>query len=93
MVIACDASAIVVPSPSELEALARLQMTARRLGATIELHNASSALTDLIAVAGLADVLVVAGPGDDSGVEVKRETEEGEQLGIDEEILSGDDTT
>jgi len=93
MVIACDARAIAVPSPPALEALARLQLSARRLGATIELHNVSPALADLIAVAGLADVLVVAGPSDDSGVEVEREAEEGEQPGIDEEVLGGDDTT
>ena len=93
MVIACDARAIAVPSPPELDALVRLQLTARRLGATIELHNVSPALADLIAVAGLADVLVVAEPGDDSDVEVPRQPEQGEQLGIDEEVLGGDDAT
>jgi len=79
-VIACDASRVLAPDQPALDALARLQLAARRLGATIELHNASAALADLIAIAGLGDVLVVA----ESGVEVQGQVEEREERGIDE---------
>jgi ABC-type transporter Mla MlaB component len=85
-VIACDVSRIGDPDGPALDALVRLQLTARRMGTTIELHNACPALVDLIAIAGLGDVLVIAG----SGVEMHGQVEEGEQRGIDEEVL-GDD--
>jgi hypothetical protein len=88
--IACDVSSLVEPDQRALDSLARLQLTARRLGRTIQLHHASRALIDLIDLAGLADVLVVV-PGEcvvsvGPGVEVNREVEETEQLGVDEEV-------
>ncbi len=52
----------------------------------IELHNASAELADLIALAGLSDVLPVV----ESGVEMHGKIEEREQRGVDEEVL-GDD--
>jgi hypothetical protein len=86
IVVVCDVSQIVDPDRPALEALARLQLTARRLGVTIQLQNACPVLVDLIALAGLTDVLVVA----DSGVEVDRQVEEREEVGIDEEVHRGD---
>ncbi len=88
IVIVCDVRQIVAPDASALEALARLQLTAHRLGVTIQLQNACPVLVDLIALAGLTDVLVVA----DSGVEVDRQVEEREQARIDEEVLRSDDS-
>jgi hypothetical protein len=88
IVIVCDVSQIVDPDRPALEALARLQLTARRLGVTIQLQNACPVLVDLIALAGLTDVLVVA----DSGVEVDRQVEEREQARVDEEVLRSDDS-
>jgi ABC-type transporter Mla MlaB component len=85
--IAYDVSGLTQPDQRALEALARLQLTARRLGTTIRLHHASRALVELIEVAGLADVLVVV-----SGVEVDGKVEELEQGGIDEEVHRGDRT-
>jgi ABC-type transporter Mla MlaB component len=85
--IACDVRELTCADVPALDALARLQLTARRFGMTIELHNASRALVDLIALVGLADVLVVV----DSGVEMHGEIEEREQHGADEEVLGGDD--
>jgi hypothetical protein len=85
-VIACDVSRIEDPDGPALDALVRLQLTARRMGTTIELHNACRALVDLIAISGLADVLVIA----ESGVEMHGQVEEGEQRRVDEEVL-GDD--
>jgi ABC-type transporter Mla MlaB component len=84
--IACDVSDLTCADAPALDALARLQLTARRFGLTIELHNASAALVDLIALVGLADVLVVV----DSGVEMDRKLEEREEHGADEEVLRDD---
>jgi hypothetical protein len=89
LVIACDVSEFAAPDEPLLDTLARLQLTARHFGATIRLHNACRLLVDLIDIAGLADVLVVA-PEDRSGVEMERKTEDREQLGPDEEVLGGD---
>jgi hypothetical protein len=95
-VIVCDVSRIAVPDASMLDVLLRLQLTASRLGATVELHNACAVLVDLIALTGLSDVLVVAGPDPNppdragSRVEVHGQIEEREQRGIDEEVLGGD---
>ena len=69
-----------------LDTLARLELVARRFGATIRLRNAGDALVELIAWAGLADVLEV----EQSGVEMDRQVEEGEELGVDEEVHRGD---
>ena len=84
---ACDVSGIVEPDELALEALARLQLTAQRLGVSIRLHNAGAALVDLLALAGLSDVLVVA----ESGVEANRKVEERKEVGVDEEVHRGDD--
>lgn len=83
-----DVSRIAEPDEPVLDALARLQLTARRLGVAIRLHNACPLLVDLIDIAGLADVLVVTA----SDVEVDRQVEEREEVGIDEVVLRGDDT-
>ncbi len=84
--IVCDVRGIVV-DVGALDALVRLQLTALRMGTTIELHNVCPALVQLISFAGLADVLVIAG----SGVEMHGQIEKGEQRGVDEEVLRGDD--
>ena len=88
IVIACDVRGVTQPDEGALDTLARLQLVARRWGATIRLLNASPALVDLITCAGLAEVLVVGG----SGVEVDRKVEEREEPGVDEEVLRGDGT-
>ena len=83
---ACDVSRFVHPDEETLETLTRLQLGARRLGASIELYNAGSLLADLIEIAGLTDVLVVVR----SGVEMHGQLEQREKLWIDEEVLRGD---
>ena len=74
--IAFDVSQITVPDAAMLNALARLALTARRLGTSIELHNACPRLRDLLVIAGLTDVLVVVDRDPDasggSGVEMER---------------------
>jgi hypothetical protein len=84
--VACDVSKIVHPNEEALDTLARLQLTARRLGTSIRLYNASPLLADLVEIAGLREVLVVV----PSGVDVHGQAEQREELWIDEEVLRGD---
>ena len=96
--IDCDVSALTDADELALEALVRLQLTARRLGRSIRLCNASTQLVDLLALVGLTDVLpVVDGAGNccelaavDSGVEVNGQVEEREQVRVDEVVDRGD---
>ncbi len=53
----CDVSGVDVDAVT-VDALARLQLAARRTGCTVRLQNASSELLDLVAFMGLRDVLV-----------------------------------
>jgi hypothetical protein len=85
--IVIDVSRLAPPDAPALDTLARLHLMALRMGATIRIRNACPLLVDLIDIAGLADVIVVVAG---SGVEVGRQVEEDEQIGIDEEVL-GDD--
>ena len=55
-VIVCDVSALTADARS-IDALARLQLTARRLGRRIRLHRASRELDELLAFLGLDDVV------------------------------------
>ena len=65
-----------------VEALARLQLAARRKGLDLRLHVVSRELRDLIELTGLTQVL---------GVEPRRQAEEREQrLGVEEEGELGD---
>jgi len=80
-VISFDAAAITGADEAMLDALARLQLAARRLGVTIELRNARTELVDLLNLIGLASAL---------GVEVDGQSEAQEQLGVDEEVDRGD---
>lgn len=52
----CDVRGIE-PDAVTVDALARLQLAARRHGATIRLRHASTALRELVALMGLSDVL------------------------------------
>jgi ABC-type transporter Mla MlaB component len=54
-VAVCDVASVVVDAVT-VDALARLQLVARRYGCQIRLGNASDELRDLIAFMGLADV-------------------------------------
>ena len=81
-VITFDAGAITGADEAVLDALARLQLAARRIGVSIELRNACPELRDLLNLVGLAGELL--------GVEVEGQPEEREQVGIDEEVDRGD---
>jgi ABC-type transporter Mla MlaB component len=55
--IICDVATVVDPDAATVDALARLQLTARRLGGRILLRDPCGELQELISFAGLADVL------------------------------------
>jgi len=57
--VVCDVRPLAADAVT-VDALARLQLTARRLGRRIKLHRPSRELEELLAFAGLADVV---GPG------------------------------
>jgi hypothetical protein len=60
--IVCDVRA-VPPDAAAIDTLARLQLTARRVGLELRLRHASTELQDLLAFAGLRDVLRIEARG------------------------------
>jgi ABC-type transporter Mla MlaB component len=75
--IACDVGELARPDAGTIDALARLALTTRRLGHEIGLQRASEELAELLALAGLSEVL---------GGEPRGQTEEGEErVGVQEE--------
>ena len=76
-----DASAFA-PDVATIDALARLQLVARRAGRRLRLRRASKELVELITFCGLGEVL---------GVEPRRESEEREKgVRVEEERELGD---
>lgn len=76
----------VPPDLALVDALARLQLTVRRFGSSIRLRNPSRELLDLLDLVGLADLVGAR----DLPLDAGRETEGGEQLGV-EEVVPGRD--
>ncbi len=74
--LVCDVGAIVAPDAVTVDALARLHLTARRLGRHMRISHASPELHDLLAFVGLSAVMSLS---DRSGLEVRRQTKEREQ--------------
>jgi ABC-type transporter Mla MlaB component len=87
-VVVCDVGAIVDPDVSTIDALARLQLTARRLGRGISLSHASRELQELLVLMGLRDAvpLDAALPLQSSGEPEERE----KALRVEEETDPGD---
>ncbi|MBL1098659.1 STAS domain-containing protein [Streptomyces coffeae] len=103
--VTVDVGAVGRPDLAVVEALARLRLTARRLGRGMRLRNAGGELRELLAWAGLEDTLTggrdtgsgaggATRPGsgrEDLRVEPLGESEEGEQaLGVQEGVEPGD---
>jgi len=59
--VVCDLGTLVGSDAGTVDALARLQLTARRLGRQIRLRKASSELQELLALMGLRDALPLCG--------------------------------
>src|SRR6478735_7644014 len=55
--VVCNVAPLTRPDLATLDALARMQLTARRCGAQMQLRGASPALVGLLALTGLGEVL------------------------------------
>ncbi len=79
--------ALECPDLVVVDALARLQLAARRLGYSIRLGNPSAELRALLDLVGLADVVLDAAA---LPLEARGEAEGGKQLGIEKVVQPGD---
>ncbi len=52
----CDVSAVLNPDAGTVEALARMQLTAKRLGGSLKVRDACPDLRDLLDLAGLSEL-------------------------------------
>jgi ABC-type transporter Mla MlaB component len=85
--VVCDVSALLEPDAVTVDVLARLQLTARRLGRQVRFRDACGELRDLLALVGLGDVVLCVG----SAVEPRSEAEKREQAGgVEEEADPAD---
>jgi ABC-type transporter Mla MlaB component len=55
--VVCDVGALVEPDAVAVEALARVQLTVRRLGRRVRVRHSCHELEELLAFMGLADIL------------------------------------
>jgi anti-anti-sigma regulatory factor len=72
-VVVIDLGAVRDPDAVTVDAMARLALTARRLGCEVELRDSPRELTDLLAFTGLGDVVADLGR---RSVEVQGQSEE-----------------
>ena len=80
--IVCYVGAVPEPDAATIDALARMQLTARRHGGSMELRRACGELRDLLTLSGLTDVL----PCDELRPETRGQAEEREpSRGVEEE--------
>jgi ABC-type transporter Mla MlaB component len=87
-IIVCDVRGLVRPDALTVHALARLQLTARRLGRRVRLLHAPPELRDLLRFVGLDEALPPAG---DLRVEPGRQPEQRKQpLGVEERVQPRD---
>jgi hypothetical protein len=75
--IAVQVGGATAPDLCIVDALARLQLAAQRIGWTVQLREPSAELRELIDLAGLGEVLLLEPVG---------QAEEGEQLGVEEVV-------
>lgn len=86
--VLCDVAQLVQPDAAALDALARLQLAAKRLGREIRLVHAAAELEHLLVFAGLRRTVPL---WEDLGVEVGGQPEQREHSGgIEEEADPGD---
>jgi ABC-type transporter Mla MlaB component len=86
--VVCDVGALEAPDAVAIDVLARLQLTAGRLGRRIRLDRACDELEELLELMGLGEVLPC---GPSSGIEARGQPEEREQaLRVEEEADPGD---
>ena len=78
--IVCDARALVDADVAAIDALARLQLTARRCGFVLHLRDAPPELQELLAFVGLDGVLAVEPGGQAEQREERVRVEEEREL-------------
>ena len=85
--LVCDVKTLTAPDAVTVDGLARLQLTARRLGRRITLRHACDELRGMLAFAGLNEVLVCV----DLLLVAEGQSEQREQVrGVEEEADPGD---
>jgi ABC-type transporter Mla MlaB component len=99
--LVCDVGAIAGPDIGTVAALARLTLIAKQRGCAVELRDAAPDLRELLALAGLTDIVPCAGmlpdagdpPVAGSGVQSRGQPEHRkEALGVEEERDPADPT-
>jgi hypothetical protein len=98
VVLVCDGAEVASwplagwdrPALAVVDELARWQLAARRLGCSIQLHDACVELLELLDLLGLSEV--VTGTAD-LRLEVVGQAEGGEQLGVEEVVVPDDPVT
>lgn len=86
--VVCDVRGVVDPDAVVVDALARLQLKARRQGRQIRLLHPCDELRELLALTGLCDVLPLC---DELPLEPRGKVEQGEHpCGVEEEADPGD---
>lgn len=86
--VVCDVDAVAHPDAATIDALARLQLTAKRLGRRFELRGADAELRALLTLAGLRDILP---PWYGSVLDLRLQPEQGKQaLGVEEGVEPDD---
>ncbi|MFE1952672.1 MULTISPECIES: STAS domain-containing protein [Streptomyces] len=91
--VVCDVSAVTSTDLATLDALARMQLAARRAGGRIRLRDPSPRLTLMLGLTGLDGVLAPEGASDPgSGVQVLRDAEQREPplAEVQEAVETGD---
>jgi hypothetical protein len=87
-VVLCDTGALVRPDAVSVDALSRLELTARQLGGRVRFLHACGELRELLAFVGLGDVLPL---GPELRLERGGKPEEREQMRrVEEEADPGD---
>lgn len=89
-VVICDVAAVTAPGAVSIEALARLKLTAARLGCHIRFRGAGDELRELLVLFGLREVLPLhAGLGLEPGVQTEqREQPYGVEEGVEPDDLA-----
>lgn len=87
VVLVCDLRMATTPDVTLLDALARMQLTARRVGGSIQLRHACPQLQELLRLTGLTEVFPLVS---ELPLEAQGQVEQGEQLGGDEGVDRAD---
>lgn len=87
--VACWSVRVRWPDLAAVEAIARLQLGARRRGWRVEVRDPCLALRELLDLVGLADLIAGRAPGALLG-ELGGKPEEGEELGTEEVVVARD---